>query len=223
MEGHINGKTVAPDVISEKAADGKTVKTANLAYEEWFAGDKQILGFLFASVSKEVFVQIATSQTAAQAWQAVGSWITAQSRARSINVRLALSTMQKGSSSVTEYFGKMCALNDEMTAAGKPLDDEALTAYILNGLDLDFNPLVTSLVARVEPISLNELYSQMLSFENRLDLKQGGSGDSSVNATNRDGRGGSGGRVFWWPWTWQSRTRRTSTSSWSWRSTTPAI
>ena len=131
--------------------------------------------------------------------------------------------MQKGSSSVTEYFGKMCALNDEMTAAGKPLDDEALTAYILNGLDLDFNPLVTSLVARVKPISLNELYSQMLSFENRLDLKQGGSGDSSVNATNRDACGGSGGRVFWRPWTWQSRTRRTSTSSWSWRSTTPAI
>ena len=80
MEGHINGKTVAPDVeISEKAADGKTVKTANPAYEEWFAGDKHILGFLFASVSKEVFVQIATSQTAAQAWQAVGSWFTAQS------------------------------------------------------------------------------------------------------------------------------------------------
>ena len=70
MEGHINSKTVAPDVeISKKAADGKTVKTANPAYEEWFAGDKHILGFLFASVSKEVFVQIATSQTAAQAWR----------------------------------------------------------------------------------------------------------------------------------------------------------
>ena len=41
MEGHINGKTVAPDVeISKKAADGKTVKTANLAYEEWFARDQ---------------------------------------------------------------------------------------------------------------------------------------------------------------------------------------
>jgi hypothetical protein len=77
MEGHINGKTVAPDVeISEKAADGKTVKIANPAYE-WFTRDQQILGFLFASVSKEVFVQIATSQTAAQAWQAVGSWFTA--------------------------------------------------------------------------------------------------------------------------------------------------
>jgi len=43
MEGHINSKTVAPDVeISKKAADGKTVKTANLAYEEWFTRDQQI-------------------------------------------------------------------------------------------------------------------------------------------------------------------------------------
>jgi len=46
MEGHINGKTVAPDMeISEKAADGKTVKTANPAYEDWFARDQQIMGF----------------------------------------------------------------------------------------------------------------------------------------------------------------------------------
>ena len=43
----------------------------------------------------------------------------------------------------------MRALSDEMTAASKPLDDEELTTYILNGLDLDFNPLVTSLVVRV--------------------------------------------------------------------------
>ena len=162
-------------------------------------------------------MQIATSQTAAQAWQAVGSWFTAQSRARSINVRLALSTMQKGSSSVTEYFGKMCALNDEMTAAGKPLDDEALTAYILNGLDLDFNPLVTSLVARVKPISLNELYSQMLSFENRLDLKQGDNGDSSVNAANRGGHRWLWRACFWWPWPWQWRHWPRPWRPWWWR------
>ena len=41
MEGHINSKTVAPDVeISKKAADGKTVKTTNPAYEEWFTRDQ---------------------------------------------------------------------------------------------------------------------------------------------------------------------------------------
>ena len=67
--------------------------------------------------------------------------------------------MQKGNSSITEYFGKMRALSDEMTAASKPLDDEELTTYILNGLDLDFNPVVSAVTARVEPISVGELYT----------------------------------------------------------------
>jgi hypothetical protein len=53
-------------------------------------------------------------------------------------VRLALSTTQKGASSVTEYFTKMRSLGDEMASAGKPLDDEEMTAYILNGLNSDY-------------------------------------------------------------------------------------
>jgi hypothetical protein len=40
-------------------------------YEEWFASDQQVLGFLFASVSKEVLPQIATKDTAGAAWKEI--------------------------------------------------------------------------------------------------------------------------------------------------------
>ena len=36
---------------------------------------------------------------------------------------------------ITEYFGKMKALSNEMAAVGKPLDDEVVT-NILSGLEL---------------------------------------------------------------------------------------
>lgn len=78
---------------------------------------------------------------------------------------------------------KMRSLGDEMALAGKPLDDEELVAYILNGLDDEFSPMVRSLVTRVEPVMLVELYSHL--FESRANLRHGRGGASSVNAAER--------------------------------------
>lgn len=106
LEGHITGRTGAPEVeVEEKGADGKIVKVSNPAYEEWFARDQQILGFLFTSVTKDVFTQIAVAKMAAQAWSAMEAMFTAQTCARSVNVRLALTTTRKGSMTIAEYFG----------------------------------------------------------------------------------------------------------------------
>jgi hypothetical protein len=64
----------------------------------------------------------------------------------------------------------MKTLADDVAFAGKKLDDEELCSYIFVGLDYQYNSLVSYVVARVEPITLGELYSQLLSFETRLDL-----------------------------------------------------
>lgn len=195
LEGFINGKTVAPAAeLDEKSADGKIVKVSNPAHEEWFAKDQQVLGFIFTSVCKDVFAQIAGSSTAFQAWTAVNNMFTAQTRARSMNVRLQLTTTRKGTMTISEYFSKMKSLSDEITAAGKPMDDEDFIANVINGLDHEYNPLITAVVTRVEPITVPDLYSQLLSFESRLELQDGSNSGSSVNSANR-GRGAStGGR-----------------------------
>lgn len=111
-------------------------------------------------------------------------------------MRMALATAQKGSSSIAEFFSKMKSLADDMAAAGKKLEDEEVVSYILAGLDADFNPVVLAMVACVEPLSLGELYTQLVSWEQRMDLLHGGSG-SSANSATRGGCGGfnrSGGR-----------------------------
>jgi hypothetical protein len=46
-----------------------------------------------------------------------------------------------------------------MASAGKKLDDEELIFYILTGLDFEYNGVVSSIAARVEPINLGELYA----------------------------------------------------------------
>jgi hypothetical protein len=110
-----------------------------------------------------------------------------------VNTRIALATTRKGTSIVIEYFGKMKALGDEMAAFGHPLDEEELVEYIITGLDDEYTPLVSALCVRKEPISVSELYLQMLNFETRIGLFQEGNQYRSINAANRRGSRGRGG------------------------------
>jgi hypothetical protein len=97
---------------------------------------------------------------------------------------MALATTQKGSSTVSEYISKMKILADEMASASKKLDDEELTSYILAGLDSEYNSIVSSIAARVKPISFGELYSQLVAHENRLDIQDGGQQHSHPSVNN---------------------------------------
>ena len=90
---------------------------------------------------------------------------------------------------MVEYFTKMKGLADEMASAGRKLEDEELVSYILTGLDSDFNSVVSAVVARVEPITVPELYTQLVSFEQRVEM-QGGGAPSSANMVMKNGRRG---------------------------------
>jgi hypothetical protein len=79
-----------------------------------------------------------------------------QSRARVINTRMALATTQKGSSTIVEYIAKMKSLVDDMVSAGKKLDDEELSSYILAGLDFEYNGVVSSISVHVSSQSTLE-------------------------------------------------------------------
>lgn len=187
LEGYLTGKAAAPAAQIERKEGDKGEKITlvdNPAYEEWFAADQQVLGFLLSSLSRDILGQVAGSRSAAQAWRAIGEMFSSQSRARTLNVRLSLQTTSKGTMPISEYVGKMKAYADEVAATGKPLDEEELIAYIVNGLDGDYDPFVSSLGMRVEPISITELYAQLLNFENRLKMRQSGASAHAANRVN---------------------------------------
>lgn len=100
-----------------------------------------------------------------------------------------LSRQKKGDISASAYYSKMKGFADEMAAAGKKIDDDELIGHILNGLDSDYNPLVSSLAIK-DALSLSDLYSQLLSYESRLAQQRSEDGRffSSTNSASR-GRG----------------------------------
>lgn len=160
MEGHLTGAAAAPaEEIAGKDSTGKDALVPNPEFAEWYYRDQQVLSFVLGSLGREVLAQVAAQDTAANLWSAVEAMYASQNRARVVNTRLALATAQKGSQSITEYVGKMRTLGDEMAATGKLIDNDELLMYILTGLDMEFNPVVTSLLSRKESVTVSEAYS----------------------------------------------------------------
>lgn len=191
--GYIDSTIVVPDDLVDVKKDGDP-KVPNPAYAEWLVKDQQVFSYIISSMTRDILAQVASYVHARPLWQALEGTFASQTRARAVNIHIALATTRKGALTVTEYIGKMRSLADEMAAAGKPLDDEDLVSYIVAGLNIEYNPVISAVLARVEPITLTDLYAQLLSFEQRMDLWQGSHGGSANVASRGGGRGNGGGR-----------------------------
>lgn len=126
------------------------------------------------------------------AWTVLKNMFSSQSHSCVNNLHTALASAQKGNQPIPVYFSRMRSLADELAAAGRPIEDDELISFILAGLYLDYNPLVSALDACTEPVTLDVLYSQMANFDQRVELFHGSSSNggfkSSANAAAR-GRG----------------------------------
>jgi hypothetical protein len=189
LEGVLTGADPEPPTtITNKPGD--TLSTVpNPEYARWIARDQAVLGYLLSSLTREVLTNVATLSSSAEVWSTLVATYASHTRARSVNMRIALATTKKGAATTTKFYTKMKGYVDDMSTAGQPLNDEDFVSYLLTGLDEEcYNPLVSSILGRVEPITPSELLSQMLSYELRTNWQSGGTYQSSVNSASR-GRG----------------------------------
>jgi hypothetical protein len=88
--------------------------------------------------------------------------------------------------SLIEYVNMACTLADEMALVGKKIDGEGL----ITGLNYEYNSVVSALVTRPDVITIGGGggYSQLLSYEQRVEWQNGESYQPSANAASQ-GRG----------------------------------
>ena len=121
----------------------------------------------------------------------------AQSRARVTNLRMQLATVKKGNLTTVEYFNKIQNIKDELASVGVTINDDEVVAHMLNGLDFDYHPFVSSMMGRSGDLSLSELYSLLMEYDLRLEMYQGAEqhqSSANVASRGRGNRGRSGGR-----------------------------
>ncbi|XP_039787039.1 uncharacterized protein LOC120653347 [Panicum virgatum] len=147
-------------------------------------------------MTKEILVQVSEFEHASEVWKAINEMFSSQSKSCILQIKSQLSREKKGDQSASAYYTKMKGLADEMAVAGKKLEDDDIIDYILNGLDADYNPFVSSISVK-DHVTLSDLYGQLLTYEARLlqQNQDGGHFYSSANVASRGrGRGRSRGR-----------------------------
>jgi hypothetical protein len=201
LTGFLDGTKKMPQefIIVEKQ-DKTQEKVANPEHIAWVTQDQQLLSYLNSTLSKEVLGQITCCDTTEQVWVVVHGMYVSQSRACVMHLRAKLASTRKGDMSMAVYFAKMKEYVDEMAAASNKLDNDDIVSYILTGLDAEYNGLVENVSAKTDPISIRDLFAQLLAAEARIENQT--QVPMSVNAAARGGgifrgRGGrDGGRRY---------------------------
>jgi len=70
-----------------------------------------------------------------------------------------------------------------LAASDKPLKSSEFVSYLLAGLNSEYDPLVTSITTRVDPLSIEELYGYLLTYEQRINQHHTAS-DLSLSSVN---------------------------------------
>jgi hypothetical protein len=86
-----------------------------------------------------------------------------------MQIHYQLATTKKGNSSITEYFQIFKTRSDTLAAVGHPLSDFEKQSFLLVGLGFDYDPFVTSVHTRVDPLSIDELFGHLLAHEMRIE------------------------------------------------------
>jgi hypothetical protein len=167
----IDGTIPAPAqlIVNPTTAPGSPAMIANPDYLSWYQKDQLIITVLVSTLSDSYVSHDVGYTTSRALWESLEKMFASQAHARIMQVHFQLATLKKGNLSVTDYFHKLKTLSDTLAACGQPLNDFEAVSFLLAGLGSEFDPLVTSVTTRIDPISRDDIYGLLLAHEMRLE------------------------------------------------------
>ena len=156
-----------------------------------------LLSALISSLFENILAHVVRCVIARDVWQVLERMFTSQSRARTMQVHYQLTTLQKGDSTVVEYYHRFTILADTLAVVDHPLDNFELVSFFLASLGSEYDSLVTFVQTRADPLSIEDLYGHLLTHEIRLahnqpavDLSLANANFSAPTNSARGGRSG---------------------------------
>lgn len=172
LYGYIDGSFPCLSPTISSTTDGITSTQLNPAFLHWTMQDQIILGANNYALSKKMPTHVTRCTTSRAAWITLETLFTTQSKARTMQVHFQSSFLKKGNSTIVDYFQKFQAVADALVVVGNYIDDFEQQAFLLASLGSDYDPFVTSITTRADPLSIEALYGHLLMHEMRLDQHQ---------------------------------------------------
>lgn len=141
----------------------------NPTYHTLCQQDQLIHSTLLSSLSENIISQVHTHTTSHVLRIALEKIFTSHSLACIVHSHLQLTTTMKCGLFMVDYFHKIKGFADLLATAGQPLHEHQVILYLLVGLGPDYDPFVTFVTAKVDPLSLDDIYGHLLSQEVHLE------------------------------------------------------
>jgi hypothetical protein len=153
---------------------GALATISNPQYYAWHQQDQSILSAIICSLFEGVIGMVINLTTSQEAWETLESSFASQTVARAMQIRSTLNKTRKLDSSAAVFFNKVKALSDQLTSIGQPLRSEEFSAFLLQGLDSEYDSLAQLVSARAltDPMPVKDIYSQLLATEQRIDARR---------------------------------------------------
>jgi hypothetical protein len=172
LHGYVEGTFPCPASTVSSTKDGATETSPNPLFAAWVQQDQAILSALLSTSTPAVGAMIMFATTSAEAWTIIERTFAAQTSARSSQIRAQLAKMEKLDTSIAVYYNKIKTLSDTLTSIGQPLRPEEFSNFVLDGLDEDYDSVVEAVRNRDDPMPAHDLYSRLLSTEQRIDNRR---------------------------------------------------
>lgn len=151
LEGYFTGVKICPPEFNEKTVqDSETLQvTSNPEYEDWYAQDQMLLGWLYNTIEPTVASELMGYDTSRKLWNATNELFGVKTRSNAVFYKREFAKMQKGNLKMEEYLKAMKGHADNLALAGHPVSLDDLVTQIPAGLDSqEYNPLVCQITEK---------------------------------------------------------------------------
>jgi hypothetical protein len=169
--GIVDGTDTCPPQF---IADVNGNQIPNPEFTIWQRKDQTILSWINITLSRKVLSTIYGLDTSRQVWSALANQFANQSKTRIANLRKQLQSLNQGSKNCTDYIQSAKECSDQLAAVGKPIPDEELITYLINGLSPLYNSFITtiSIMTRDKQLTFEDFQDELLNHEILLNQQQ---------------------------------------------------
>ncbi|KAE8710243.1 Adenylate kinase 4 [Hibiscus syriacus] len=162
LEKLLSGTAVSPPATV--VLEGGTV-TENTDHEVFVAQDSALASWLLSTISPSLLPHLVGAETAAQVWNTVNKIFACKSVMAVMNLHYQLKAFHQGELGMRGYISQVKEICDALASCGSPVPELEHIATILNGLSVEYRPVVTVLSASRDALTLEGVVSVLVDAE----------------------------------------------------------
>lgn len=125
-----------------------------------------------SSINLEILSLMVNSENSLELWTSLKQQFRSETFTKKVRLKMVLNSLMKGSMFMTEFFGKLKTITNEMAATSNPVSSLDFLTHLIYGLGQPYYVVVVYIEANLGKMTVNKVYSMLLTYEARLEANQ---------------------------------------------------